>query len=159
MLEVDQISLISTAEIHLRKLFLHLLHFPCCFIFSQYGMKYQSMSLTFNIINICNIDSDHTAFHIHHDNLRFPLFHPADSTVKPLGKCEIRHRLQYIIQRIHCISSDRILCHIRNENDHNLRVNFTDFFSCRHSVHEFHFHIHQNNIVLGFIFIYNLIAV
>ena len=49
MLEVDQISLISTAEIHLRKLFLHLLHFPCCFIVSQYGMEYQSMSLTFNI--------------------------------------------------------------------------------------------------------------
>ena len=119
----------------------------------------RSMSLTFNIINICNIDSDHTAFHIHHDNLRFPLFHPADSTVKPLGKCEIGHRLQYIIQRIHCISPDRILCHIRNENDHNLRVNFTDFFSGRHSVHKFHFHIHQDNIILGFIFIYNLIAV
>ena len=43
------------------------------------------MSLTFNIINICNIDSDHAAFHIHHDDLRFPFFHPADGAVKYFG--------------------------------------------------------------------------
>ena len=159
MLQINQISFISSAEVHPRKLFIHLFHFPGRLIIPKDRMKDQRMSLTFNIVNICDINTHHTAFYIYHNHLCFSLFHTFDRAIQSLGERKIRNWFQHIIQRVYRITSNCILCHVCNKDDYNFTVHFTDFFRSGHSIHEFHLNIHKDNIKLGLVFIYNLISV
>ena len=122
-------------------------------------MKNQCMSLAFNIVNICDINTHHTTFYIYHNNLCLSLFHTFDRAIQSLGERKIRNWFQHIIQRVYRITSNCILCHVCNKDDYNFTVHFTDFFRSGHSIHEFHLDIHKDNVELRFVFIDNLISI
>ena len=85
--------------------------------------------------------------------------HPLDGPLQTLGKGEVGNRLQDIVQRIHGIAADGVLGHIGDEDDHHLRIDLSDLLRGRHAVHKFHFHIHQNDVEVGFVFMNDLISV
>ena len=75
-----------------------------------------------------------------------PPLHPLDGTGQFGAELIIVHRLQHIIQCIHLVAPDGILCHVGHKDQHHIRIHGPDGFGCSKAVQPWHLHVHKNDV-------------
>ena len=120
-------------------------------------MEQNVVALAFDVINLTDIQAHLSAFHFdRHIIFLLFLLHLFDSFSENLRKCKIGDRFYNISQGVYQISLNCELDRRGNKDKRYIFIQFPDFFSSLHAVQMFHLDIEKNDIVVCFIFTYNV---
>ena len=111
------------------------------------GVVVQHPAVGLQIIDISGIQQlDAAARQLQHHLPASAPLHPLDGAGQFGAELIIVHRLQHIIQCIHLVAPDGILCHVGHKDQHHIRIHGPDGFGRSKTVQPWHLHVHKNDV-------------
>ena len=102
-----------------------------------------------DVVDVLHIQTSHAFPNVDH-HCRLPeALAVCDGLVQLHGKVLVTDRLHHKIQRLHLIALNGILREVRHKDKAYARVHLANLTGCLHAVHQRHFDIHEDHVVIG----------